>query len=127
MKLTMALFFAIFWTTVGYAGTYNYSCNICLFPSISGDGGDGCDVDGKSYPLRVDDNNNVLEWRGKKYNLTIEAADEPNGCAKYGWHARGNGASFTFCTATQGYGAIEDKEGNVRSDAHLKGDRVLAR
>ena len=40
MKLTMALFFAIFWTTVGYAGTYDYSCNICLFPSISGDGGD---------------------------------------------------------------------------------------
>jgi hypothetical protein len=37
-------------------------------------------------------------------SLTIASADEPDGCAKNGWHTEGNGTSFTFCTATQGYG-----------------------
>jgi hypothetical protein len=84
------------------------------------DGSDGCDVvDGKTYPLRVDDNKNVLEWRGKKYSLTIASADEPDGCAKSGWHAEGNGTSFTFCAATQGYGAIEDKDRNVKVRCNL--------
>jgi hypothetical protein len=66
------------------------------------------------FPLRVDDETNVLEWRGKKYGLT----EQPN-CAKYGWHAEGNGASFDFCTATQGYGAIEEKD-DVRVRCDLK-------
>src|SRR5262249_25556013 len=107
MKLTIALIFAPLPTTAVYAEIYNYSCKACLFPRIvSEDGYDGCDVvDGKTYPLRVDDNKNVLEWRGKKYKLTIAS-----GCGKYGWHAEGNGTSFTFCTATQGYGAIETKD-----------------
>ena len=103
MKLTIALIFASLSTTVVYAEIYNYSCK----------------VDGKTYPLRVDDNKNVLEWRGKKYSLTIASADEPDGCAKYGWHAEGNGTSFTFCAATQGYGAIEDKDG-VKVRCNLK-------
>jgi hypothetical protein len=98
MKLMLALISASLSTTVVYAEIYNYSCK----------------VDGKTYPLRVDDNKNVLEWRGKKYSLT----EQPN-CAKYGWHPEGNGTSFDFCTATQGYGAIEDKDG-VKVRCNLK-------
>ena len=105
MKLTAALIFAFASTTAVYAETYSYSCNACLFPGIvdeSGLSGDGCDVvEGRTYPLRVDDNKKVLEWRGKKYNLTVASADEDNSCAKYGWHAKGNGTSFDFCGATQ--------------------------
>ena|SRR5215813_5449046 len=78
-----------------------------------------CKVDGKTYPLRVDENKNVLEWRGKKFSLTVAYADEPDGCAKYGWHAEGNGTSFTFCTATQGYAAIE-KNGKEQAVCNLK-------
>src|ERR1035437_5373970 len=108
MKFTIALIFASLSTTVVYAETYNYSCKVCVFPTIGYD----CEVDGKTYPLRVDGNKNVLEWRGKKYSLT----EQPN-CAKDGWHAEGNGTAFDFCTATQGYGAIEDKDGvKVRCD-----------
>jgi hypothetical protein len=117
MKLTTAFIFATLSTTIVHAETYNYSCKACVFPTIA-NGGDGCDADGSTYPLRVDDNKNVLEWRGKKYNLTIASGDEA--CAKYGWHAEGNGTSFRFCTATQGYGAIEDKDGNVKVRCNLK-------
>ncbi len=115
MKLTIALIFASLSTAVVYAETYNYSCKVCVFPTIAIDGYDGCEVDGKTYPLRVDDNKNVLEWRGKKYSLT----EQPN-CGKYGWHAEGSGTSFDFCTATQGYGAIEDKDGNVKVRCNLR-------
>jgi hypothetical protein len=81
------------WATpsVIYAETYNYSCK----------------VDGKTYPLQVDDTKNILEWRGKKYSLTVN-----EDCGKYGWRAEGNGTSFGFCTSTQGYAAINDKDGN---------------
>ena len=110
LKLTMVLSFAFLSTTAVYAEIYNYSCKACLFPrSVSNDGYDRCDVvDGKTYPLRVDDSKNVLEWRGKKYSLT----EQPN-CAKYGWRAEGNGTSFDFCTATKGSGWIE-KQSEVR-------------
>jgi hypothetical protein len=115
MKLTIVFIFTYLSTAAVCAETYNYSCNVCVFPTVpSSDGSDGCEVVGKAYPLRVDDTKNVLEWRGKKYKLTIAS------CAKYGWHAEGNGTSFTFCTATQGYGAIEDKDGNVRVRCNLK-------
>ena len=93
MKLTIALIFAFLSTTAVYAEIYNYSCR----------------VDRKTYPLRVDDSKNVLEWRGKKYSLT----EQPN-CGRYGWHAEGNGTSFDFCTATRGYGAIENKDEGQR-------------
>jgi hypothetical protein len=111
MKLTIALFFAFLPTTAVYAEIYNYSCNACVFPTIGYD----CEVTGKTYPLRVDDNQNVLEWRGKRYSLT----EQPN-CAKYGWHSEGNGTAFDFCTATQGSAAIEDKDGNVQVQCNLK-------
>lgn len=103
MKFTIALVFASLSTVVAHAGIYDYSCK----------------VDGKSYPLRVDDGRNVLEWRGTKYSITVASADEPDGCAKYGWHAKGNGTSFTFCTATQGYAAIE-KDGKEQAACDLK-------
>jgi hypothetical protein len=111
MKLTIAFIFAFLSTTAVYAAIYNYSCRACLFPSD----GNACDVvDGKTYPLRVDDSKNVLEWRGKKYSLT----EKPD-CGRWGWHAEGNGTSFDFCTATQGYGAIETKD-EVRVQCDLK-------
>jgi hypothetical protein len=46
--------------TVVHAETYNYSCKVA----------------GKTYLLRVDDNKNVLEWRGKKYSLTVANVDD---------------------------------------------------
>jgi hypothetical protein len=110
MKLTIALLFAFLSTTVVYAETYNYSCKVCVFPFPTF--GYDCEVDGKTYPLRVDDNKNVLEWRGKKYSISNANDPDKIVCANAGWHAEGNGTSFTFCAATQGYAAIEDKDGN---------------
>ncbi len=55
-----------------------------------------CKVDGKIVPLRLDDAKNILEWKGKRYSITVAE------CARAGWHADGNGTSFDFCTATQG-------------------------
>lgn len=102
MKLIIAIFFASLSTTIAaYGETYNYSCK----------------VDGKTYPLRVDDNKKVLEWRGKKYSLT----EKPD-CGRWGWHAEGDGTSFDFCTATQGYADLE-KDGNVQVQCNLKRGR----
>lgn len=120
MKLTIALVVFCLSTAAVYARTYTYSCKVCVFPSISNNGDDGCEeVGGNTYPLQVDDQNNVLEWRRRRYRLTVASA-EPNGCARIGWHAEGNGTSFKFCTATQGYAAIEDNDGNVRVRCNLK-------
>jgi hypothetical protein len=114
-KLTIAITLLLSSAVAAYAETYNYSCNVCVFPTVpTSDGSDGCEVVEKAYPLRVDANKSVLEWRGKKYKLTQAE------CGRYGWHAEGNGTSFDFCTATQGYGAIQDKDGNVRVRCNLK-------
>ena len=119
----IALIFAFLSTTAVHAEIYNYSCNACLFPKIvihGNEGYDGCDVvHGKTYPLRVDENKNVLEWRGKKYAISDANTPDKIVCAKAGWHAEGNGTSFHFCAATQGYGAIEDK-GDVKVRCNLK-------
>jgi hypothetical protein len=116
MKLTIAVVFVFLTIATAHAEIYNYSCHACLFPKIIDDYGFAqCDVvDGKTYPLRVDANKNVLEWRGKRYKLT----QKPD-CGRWGWHAEGNETSFDFCTATQGYGAIEDK-GDVKVQCDLK-------
>jgi hypothetical protein len=114
MKFAIVLVSMCLSTATAFAETYEYSCKVCIFPTIANGSGDGCDVDGKAYPLRIDDNKNVLEWRMKIYKLTVDS------CGKYGWRAEGNGTSFMFCTATQGYGAIEDKDGNVRVRCSLK-------
>jgi len=50
----------------------------------------------------------------KEIQLTL--ADN---CGKQGWLAKGNETSFMFCTATKGYGAIEDKDGVVRVRCNL--------
>jgi hypothetical protein len=102
-KLIIALFSVALSTALVHAETFNYSCK----------------VDGKAYPLRVDDNKNVLAWKGMNYSTTVATFDEPNGCAKYGWHAIGNGMSFTFCTATKGYADIEDTNGKVQAECNL--------
>jgi hypothetical protein len=99
LKLTIAVVVASLSTAVAYAETYNYSCK----------------ADGKTYPLRVDDNQNVLEWKGVVYNIK-----DKEDCGRAGWHAEGNGRSFDFCTATQGYAAIQDKDGNVQVQCDIR-------
>jgi len=118
MKLIIALIFASLSSTVVRAETYNYSCKACVFPFRTF--GYDCEGDGKTYSLRVDDDKNVLEWRGKTYSISNANTPDKIGCAKAGWHAEGNGTSFTFCAATQGYGAIADKDGNVQVQCDLK-------
>lgn len=78
MKRAIASILACLATSAVYAETYNYSCKVCMFPSDSGGGGgdDGCEEEGKAYPLRVDENKSILEWRGKKYSLTVASVDE---------------------------------------------------
>jgi hypothetical protein len=102
LLMTTLLFAAPFIIPAAWAGEdggiYNYSCK----------------VNGKTYPLRVDDGKNVLEWRGKKYSITVK-----EDCGRYGWHAVGNETSFDFCTATKGEAGIEDKDGNDQAQCHL--------
>jgi hypothetical protein len=115
IKLTIALIFAFLSTTAVYAEIFNYSCKVCATPTKI-----GYECEGKIYPLRVDDSKNVLDWRGNKYS--ISNANEPDKivCAKAGWNAEGNGMSFTLCAATQGYAAIQDKDGNVTVQCDLR-------
>jgi hypothetical protein len=120
MKFLPVLVLAILLPNVSKAETFNYSCKVCAYPSVPSNGSAGCEVDDKAHPLKIDDKKNVLDWRGRKYALTESSADQDNGCAKYGWQAKGNGVEFKFCTATQGYGAIEDKDGVVRVQCQIK-------
>jgi hypothetical protein len=115
MRRISAIIIASLAANVAQAETFNYSCQVCMFPT----GNENCDAEGKTSPLRIDDGKMILLWKGKTYRLAMATADDENGCAKYGWHAEGNGVSFKFCTATQGYGAIEDK-GGVRVQCNLK-------
>lgn len=117
--IVLALSIASATASPSYAEIYKYSCRVCAYPSFAMDGSDGCEAVGGLFSLRVDDRAMILEWRGKQYALTEAAADEEDGCGRYGWHAKGNGKSFTFCTATRGYGAIQDKDG-VRAECDLK-------
>lgn len=68
------------------ANTYNYVCK----------------DHGKSSPLKVDDAQNTLEWKGTTYKTT-----ENGDCAKFGWRAEKDSVSFEFCTATKGYAGLE--------------------
>jgi hypothetical protein len=104
-KLTIAFVLSILLISAVYAGTYNYSCK----------------AGGKTYPLRVDENKKVLEWRGKRYSITVSQETETDsGCAKYGWDAKGNGTSFRFCTATKGVAGFIYPDGNENWDCDLK-------
>ena len=59
----------------------------------------------------MDDTQNILEWKGATYKIK----ENPD-CAKFGWHAEKDGASFDFCTATQGYAAIEQNGTEIQCD-----------
>lgn len=96
------------------AEVFSYSCQSCIYPSA-----ETCDAVGPKLPLRIDDKQMTLEWRGKKYRLTVASPDQ-GGCAKFGWQTKDHGSSFSFCTATQGYGAIEDESGIVRVQCQRK-------
>lgn len=122
-RCLIVLICSILCTAGVHAEVYNYLCKVCIFPNRVEAG--ECDVgDGKSYPLRVDENRKILEWRGKKYSIAVA---EDGGCAKYGWHAEGNGTSFDFCTATQGYGGISDKEGETRVECCNQGGKCAGK
>ena len=69
-----------------HADTYNYVCN----------------DHGRSYPLKVDDKQSTLTWKGSIYKIK-----EQEDCGKFGWRAEKDGASFDFCTATKGYADFE--------------------
>jgi hypothetical protein len=84
-------------TTSAHADTYNYVCK----------------EHGRSVPLRVDDTRNILEWRGTIYKIK-----ETEDCGKFGWRAEKDGASFDFCTATQGYADFE--QSGTRIQCNLK-------
>jgi len=86
---------AIFVPSIAHAGIYHYSCN----------------VNGKTYPLNVDEGKKVLDWQGKKYSITVGTVNGED-CAKYCWAARGNGTAFTVGTSTQGVAYFTDKNGN---------------
>lgn len=79
--------------TSAHADTYNYICK----------------DHGKSLPLKVDDTQNILEWKGATYKIK-----ENEECAKYGWRAEKDGASFDFCTATQGYADFQQNGINIQ-------------
>jgi hypothetical protein len=75
-----------------------------------------CKVKAKIHPIKVDDKKKTLEWLGKKYTIRVSNPNEPNGCAKSGWHVgpqRVDGTSFNFCTATQGVAGIEYDDGKI--------------
>ncbi len=64
-----------------------------------------CTEHGRSYTLEIDDERNVLAWKGSKYKLTPHEPGEV--CAKFGWRVQKGDTVFDFCTATQGYAGFE--------------------
>jgi hypothetical protein len=86
-------------STEASAETYKYVCKGVVLPSGT--------LSDKIYPLQVNETKpyqGTLQWQGKTYKIT------KGDCAKYGWHAVGNGEAFEFCAATKGYAGIT-KEG----------------
>jgi len=97
MKRIIITTLVVLSTTSALADTYNYLCK----------------DHGKSFLLKVDDTKNILEWRGTIYKIK-----ENEDCAKFGWRAEKDGASFDFCTATQGYADFE--QSGTRIQCNLK-------
>jgi hypothetical protein len=95
MTIKHLMIAAILVPSVAHAGIWHYSCQ----------------VNGKTYPLNVDEGKKVLNWQGKKYSITVGTVNGED-CAKYCWAARGNGAAFTVGTATHGVAYFTDKNGN---------------
>jgi len=75
-----------------------------------------CKVDGKMYPLQVNDTNMSLKFREKQYGLND--VSNPDVCGKGGWHAEGNGTSFDFCYATKGYAGTSN---DLAPDCRMRG------
>jgi hypothetical protein len=103
--LTAAAVTTALFISSAHAETYNYVCT----------------DHGRSYPLKVDDTQNTLAWKGSVYKITRqEDWLAKQICAKYGWHAEKDDASFDFCTATQGGGGIQKNDGTT-IQCNLKG------
>jgi hypothetical protein len=85
MKRLIVITTALFINSA-HADTYNYACT----------------DRGKSYPLKVDDTQNSLTWKGNIYKIKPQ-----EDCGKMGWLAEKDGTSFEFCTATKGYADFE--------------------
>jgi hypothetical protein len=68
-----------------------------------------CTDHGMYYPLKVDDKQNTLAWKGSIYKIKPQ-----EDCAKFGWRAEKDGASFDFCAATQGYADFEQKGARIQ-------------
>jgi hypothetical protein len=81
--------------TSAHAETFNYICK----------------DHGSSLPLKVDDAKNLLDWKGNIYRI-----QENENCAKFGWRAERDGASFDFCTATQGYADFQQNGATIRCE-----------
>lgn len=92
MIVTMALF-----TSSACASIYNYTCT----------------DRGQPYPLKVDDEQNILAWKGNVYKIKPQ-----EDCGRMGWIAEKAGDSFEFCTATKGYADFE--QGGRRIQCNLK-------
>lgn len=95
MKRIIVISLVVLSTTSAHAYTYNYVCK----------------EHGKSYPLKVDDAKNTLEWKGIIYKIK-----EKEDCGRAGWHAENGSASFDFCTATQGVADIDQNGTDIPCD-----------
>ncbi|MER8917697.1 hypothetical protein NKI32_28265 [Mesorhizobium sp. M0761] len=79
-----------------------------------------CKFGVKTYSLKVNTEANTLEWRGQTYRIVKSSSDSDYSvCANYGWHVEGDGTSFDFCTATQGYADIQ-KDGEIQVQCDMK-------
>ena len=61
-----------------------------------------CVENGRRQPVRIDDKQNTLTWKGQTY-----AISENPDCAKFGWRAVRDGKTLEFCTATKGVANLD--------------------
>jgi hypothetical protein len=101
-KLSIALVISLL-TTSSYASVTPYSC----------------EVNGKTYTMRVDEARKTLEWRGKTYRIIESGSNAGDDCAKYCWVVQGSGVSFTVETATQGVASFTDPITNQDADCEI--------
>jgi hypothetical protein len=99
MKRLIVIVVALLVSSAAHAFTYNYVCK----------------DQGKPYPLKVDDKQNTLMWKGTVYKIKVQRE-----CAKFGWRAEKDGAGFDFCTATQGYADFEMRGTLIQCDLKRK-------
>jgi hypothetical protein len=90
---------------VGFIALAASSANASVFNYV-------CKDHGKPYSLKVDDEKNLLTWKGRTYAISV------TDCGRAGWHAERDGTSFEFCTATKGYADFE--QNGVKIECDLK-------